>query len=214
MSVKTKAQFKQLVHEAIELGATSADVIPPTDIVVRDELARLCDGNPRCEQYGLAPSCPPHVAGPTVLRQIIQNSAAAIVVRIDVPTAALFSDQRRDIMALLHEIVAGVEIKAIAMGYRESKAFAGGSCKKIFCYDQPDCRVLTARKPCRHPQSARPSMSGYGIDVARLMISCGWPANAAAAVDASDKQSMSWVAGLILVAAAADRSAGAGSARA
>ena len=111
----------------------------------------------------------------------------------------MFSAERRDIMQLLHEIVAGVENKAIAMGYDGSKAFAGGSCKLLFCNDYPDCLVLAEQQPCRYPQSARPSMSGFGINVAKLMQSVGWPADVADPARASDRQSMTWVAGLILI---------------
>jgi predicted metal-binding protein len=95
---------------------------------------------------------------------------------MDVPSAAMFSDERREIMQLLHEIVAGVELKAADMGYSGSKAFAGGSCKKIFFYDLMDCGVLSDKGECRHPRSARPSMSGFGINVAKLLQSAAWPA--------------------------------------
>ena len=102
-------------------------------------------------------------------------------------------------MQLLHEVAAGVEQKAVEIGYTGSKAFAGGSCKKLFCFDQPDCPVLTGQKDCRYPQSARPSMSGFGIDVARLMHTAGWSAEKASPDQVSDTESMTWVAGLILI---------------
>jgi predicted metal-binding protein len=188
-----------LVQTAIHLGASDADFIAPVDIVVEDALADLCSEDPGCEQYGLAPSCPPHVPGPESFRQWQQYSQGAVVIRIDIPTSALFSDERRGIMQLLHEVAAGVEQKAVEMGYTGSKAFAGGSCKKIFCFDQPDCPVLTDQKDCRYPQSARPSMSGFGINVARLMHTAGWPAEKASPDQVSDADSMTWVAGLILI---------------
>lgn len=193
-----KEQTHTLVRRALRLGATDAGAISPADIAVDNKLADLCNADPGCEHYGLAPGCPPHVSGPAGFRQWIKKSAAAIVVRIDVPTAALFSDQRREIMQLLHETVAGVESKAVEIGFVGSQAFAGGSCKQIFCHDQPDCPVLSGQGKCRHPQSARPSMSGFGIDVARLMQSAGWSVEKAAPENAADAQSMSWVAGLVL----------------
>ena len=195
----TAAQREQLVQEAIRLGASDAGVIATAEIRVEENLAGLCNGSPPCEQYGLAPSCPPHVSGPSGFRRWQQTSGSAIVIRLDVPTAAMFSGERREIMQLLHEIVAGVEQKAVAMGYAASKSFAGGSCKLIFCHDHPDCPVLANREPCRYPQSARPSMSGFGINVAKLMQSAGWPADVADRSHASDQQSMTWIAGLVLL---------------
>jgi hypothetical protein len=40
----------------------------------------------------------------------------------------MFSNERKDVMRLLHQIVATVEQKAIELGFGKSKAFAGGSC--------------------------------------------------------------------------------------
>jgi len=52
---------------------------------------------------------------------------------------------------------------------------------------------------CRHPQHARPSMSGFGINVSELMKSCGWSSEINVREGESDSEYMSWVAGLILI---------------
>jgi predicted metal-binding protein len=192
--------LESLVQTAIHLGASEAAVLPSQEIRVEDHLAQICNGDPGCEQYGLAPSCPPHVPGPAGFRRWQVDSVYAIVVRIDVPAAAMFSDERRDIMQLLSEIVAGVERKASQMGFRGSKAFAGGSCKNTFCHDHKDCRVLSRQEDCRHPHQARASMSGFGISVAHLMQSLGWSTKITSRQQASDAQAMTWVAGLVLLA--------------
>ncbi len=191
--------LNNLVQTAIQLGASDARFISSADIVVDDDLANLCNGDPPCENYGLAPSCPPHVSGPAGFRKWQAKSEHAIVVRIDIPTAVMFSEERREVMQLLHEIVAGVEMNASSMGYTGSKAFAGGSCKEIFCHDHADCRSLSEHAECRNPQSARPSMSGFGINVSNMLQSAGWPAKPASRQQASDAESMTWVAGLILL---------------
>jgi predicted metal-binding protein len=91
-----------------------------------------------------------------------------------------------------------VEQAAGEMGHSNSKAFAGGSCKDLFCHDFPACRVLSEGGECRFPQHARPSMSGFGINVLELMKVCGWPANIVRKAE-SGTDSMSWIAGLVLV---------------
>jgi len=194
-----KEELNNLVQTAIRLGASDAGIIPSADIVVDDDLAKLCNGDPPCENYGLAPSCPPHVSGPAGFRNWQKASRYAIVVRIDIPTAIMFSSERREVMQLLHEIVASVEMEASGMGYNDSKAFAGGSCKKIFCREHAQCRVLAEPGECRNPQSARPSMSGFGINVSELLQSAGWPGKMASPKEASDSESMTWVAGLIVL---------------
>ena len=193
------ADISRLISAAIRSGASDARRIATAEIVVKDTLAALCNGEPRCEQYGLASSCPPHVSGPSGFRKWQKNSEHAIVVRIDVPTAALFSEERREIMHLLHEVVSTVEQKAVTIGYIASRGFAGGSCKKIFCHEHSDCRMLSSQQPCRYPHLARPSMSGFGIDVARLMQTANWPSARANPDSTGNSESMTWVAGLIVL---------------
>ena len=187
-----------LLRLACTMGASDARAIASDQIGVQERLAEYCL-NPGCENYGLSMSCPPHVSGPSGFRRIQQNLQEAIAVRIAVPSAVLFSDERWEIFRLLHEIVAAVEQAAVEMGYSKSQGFAGGSCKRVFCRDHADCRVLSQDDGCRHPQFARPSMSGFGIDVAGLMKRCGWPADIAAREAGAGAGAMSWVAGLIML---------------
>jgi len=196
----SKKPLEQLTVEAKKLGATSSAVISSKDIQAKDDLAALCNGEYTCPNYGLAASCPPYVQGPEEFRKWQAQSDYAITVKIELPTSVMFSDERKGVMQLLHQIVAAVEQKAIGMGFRKSKGFAGGSCKDLFCDDQEDCCVLAGNKPCRHMKVARPSMSGFGIDVTQLMLTSGWSAQKAEKSDSSDDNDTSWVAGLILIA--------------
>ncbi|MFW5636846.1 MAG: DUF2284 domain-containing protein [Thermodesulfobacteriota bacterium] len=184
-----------LIQLACRSGAGEARRISAKDIRVRDELARFCRDS-QCDQYGLAAGCPPHVSGPAGFRDLQAEYTEAVVIKIDVPAGMLFSDERRGIMQLLHEIVAAVEQAAVRMGYKRSRGFAGGSCKPLFCFEEADCRVVYGRGGCRHPQSARPSMSGFGIDVGELMRTAGWSGEKA---DPEADSKMTWVAGLVLI---------------
>ena len=189
--------IEQLTALARSMGASDVQVISPGVIKIRDELAKLCKEN-RCPEYGLSRSCPPEVAGPAAFRELKKRYDKALVIRMVVPSAALFSHERPEIMQLLHEIVSGVELAAKKMGYDRAMAFAGGSCKSTFCREFANCRVLFEGGQCRNPDAARPSMSGFGIDVKHLMAACGWPVDIANA-DETENGTMSWVAGLILL---------------
>ena len=197
---ESKKKLAHLIHEAKRLGATSSTVISSKEIQVKDHLAALCNGEYTCPNYGLAASCPPYVEGPVGFRKWQAHSKYSITVKIELPTSVMFSDERKGVMQLLHQIVATVEQKAIEIGFGRSKAFAGGSCKELFCGDQITCCVLEESQPCRHMMVARPSMSGFGIDVTQLMLSSGWPAQKAEESNLSDKDATSWVAGLIMLA--------------
>ena len=195
----SKQQLERLAQEAKRLGATKATIIASKEIQVKDNLAALCNGEYTCPNYGLAASCPPFVGGPVEFRKWQALSEYSITVRIELPTSIMFSDERKGVMQLLHHIVAAVEQKAMETGFKKSKGFAGGSCKELFCDDQENCRVVVEGNTCRHNEIARPSMSGFGIDVIQLMKSSGWPAQKADKTILSDNDATSWVAGLILL---------------
>lgn len=188
----------ELTELARRLGASDAAVIDAGDISVENSLASLCR-EPQCENYGQSASCPPHVVGPAGFREIQKQYRHAMVFKIDVPTEILLSSQRREIFQLLHQIAADIELSAVKMGYPQARAFAGGSCKKLFCQDQPHCRVLGDDSVCRNPHRARPSMSGFGINVSKLMQAAGWHLNKITKETIPDEIPMGSVTGLVLL---------------
>jgi predicted metal-binding protein len=192
------ADLKKLTELACRLGASNAKVISTREISVEDHLARLCS-EPRCENYGLSASCPPHVAGPSGLRKLLETFEQAVVFKIDVPSEILLSSNRREVFRALHEIAAAIEHAAVDLGYNNSTAYAGGSCKRLFCQDYTYCRVLEQEGECRNPHTARPSMSAFGINVSKLMEIAGWTMSRITQKTEGDKISMAPICGLILV---------------
>jgi len=195
--MKPTQYLERLTQDAKKLGASDATFIFSKDIQIKNNLAALCNGEYTCPSFGLSAKCPPHVKGPDEFRKWQTQSKYSIIVKIELPTSVMFSNERKDVMRLLHQIVSTVEKKTIEIGFNNSKAFAGGSCKKLFCRDHEKCCVLAENNPCRHIEVARPSMSGFGIDVIQLMQSSGW--STAKAVNKGDDDETSWVAGLILL---------------
>lgn len=195
----TEVFLQEQTRQALAAGASDAAIIDPGDIVVEDRLARMCL-EPRCPNYGLSPGCPPHVAGPEGLRQWLKACRHVLVVKIDVPAEIMMSFARREIYQLLHEIVATAEQAAIEAGFTSSRGLAGGSCKNIFCHHKPDCRVLNKQGECRNPHLARPSMSGFGVNVAELMAAAGWPFQPLNGDKPPDGESMGTACGIVLIA--------------
>lgn len=190
------AGFEELKEFAMSLGATDAAIREVQEIDINEDLVSYCK-NPRCENFGLSPGCPPHVSGPDGFRKLLKSRTHVLVVRIVVPSSVLFSEERRELMAFLHELVATIEIEAVKKGYSKARAFAGGSCKDLFCFDEADCNVLSGRGGCRNPKKSRPSMSGFGVDVSGLMKSCGWETNIKPEKPGDEPRS--WVAGIVLL---------------
>lgn len=179
-------------------GAGKAARLSPAAIHIETRLAAYCR-TPKCPNYGLSMSCPPNVSGPAGFRKLAARSSHAIVIRIDIDGASLHGEQRPEVMRLLHEITAAVEQEAKRSGFAHSRAFAGGSCKMSFCAQHEQCQVLAGEGPCRHPDSARPSMSGYGINVGDLMKEAGWSTDLFPPRDADGGEQLAWVAGLVLL---------------
>ena len=163
----------KLIELAISLGAGGAVALGVEHVSAEDHLAALCKET-RCENYGLSPTCPPHVRGPAWLREYLGAIDHAVLIKLELPTDAMYSDQRREIGKLLHFMVIQLEYAAREMGFKKSMALAGGSCKKLFCTDKADCRLLFGDGVCRNPDSARPSVSGFGVNMNRLLKAAGW----------------------------------------
>jgi len=192
------ASLKELVQLACRLGASDAGTVSTNNISAEDDLANMCRDSP-CEHFGLSINCPPNVTGPSGFRELLKNYQQAMVFKIDVSTEILLSNERRDVFRLLHEIAANIELAAVEMGYRNPKAYAGGSCKLLFCQDQTECRVLAEDGECRYPQVARPSMSGYGINVSKLMEAAGWTMDRITRETDPDAVPMGMLCGLVLI---------------
>lgn len=187
-----------LIRAALELGATAAAVISADQIVVDESLADKCR-NPKCINYGLSKSCPPHVAGPSAFKDLLETFSRAIVFKIEVPSEILFSGQNLELFQLLHETAAGIEQAAIRMGFSGARAYAGNSCKKVFCADYLECRVLGEDGQCRNPERARPSMSGFGVNVAKLYAAAGWERKGVTHETDSGSIQMDSICGLVLI---------------
>ena len=195
---RSREILNQLVRAACQLGATAASAIAAGDIVIEENLAKLCE-EPRCENFGQSPGCPPHVSGPAGFRDLINEFTHAVVFKIDVPTEILLSENRREVFRLLHEISAGLETAAVGLGCVQASAYAGGSCKQIFCHGHAECSVLESNAACRHPLHARPSMSGFGINVTQLMQTAGWTLDRITSETDPEAVPMGSLSGLVLV---------------
>ncbi|WP_022668991.1 DUF2284 domain-containing protein [Desulfospira joergensenii] len=170
---RDRKNFEVLLQTAQSLGATNAACILTSEIEISDALAALCK-EPKCEHFGRSFRCPPNISGPTGFRKQIKSHTNAIVFKITLPSDIMYSHHRIEIFKLLHEIGSSVEKKAKQMGYTNSKAYAAGSCKKLFCGQHLNCNVLSGDGECRNPDLARQSMSGFGINVKKLMETANW----------------------------------------
>ncbi|MFO7748932.1 MAG: DUF2284 domain-containing protein [Desulfobacteraceae bacterium] len=200
-----QAILSSLVSHALLLGVSDAKIFDPGLIAVDDKFPGFCR-EPRCPGFGQSMSCPPNVEGPDWFRACLERADHVLVFKFDVPSTTLLSDDRHDVTRLIHDTASAIERFAVGKGYKQSAGFAGGSCRQLFCAEHDACRVLAKQGECRHPEIARPSMSGMGVDVLKLTRLAGWknrffttkdgPANSDSPDDAV---SMGFMAGLVLL---------------
>ncbi|MBT4512791.1 MAG: hypothetical protein HOC20_11350, partial [Chloroflexi bacterium] len=123
----------------------------------------------------------------------------AVAFKIDAPTAMLMGDGRHDIARLIHEMSSGIEKLAKENGYPNSKGMAAGSCKMIFCYDQPQCVVLHSDGDCLFPEVVRPSISGLGINFLELCKIVDWHVDIITSETDPADVPMGMLAGIVLI---------------
>ncbi len=173
--------------KALELGASAAEVIPASYVVVQERVWMKCLV-PRCGSAGLSPYCPPNSPQPDFMRKVVGQYQWAVVFRRDVepiedyiPTSEA---RQREIVERLRtrgfvhgktwEILGRLESYTQSKGYDLAMGFSAGSCRACLCANAP-CAVLQ-NEGCRHPLQARPSMEAVGIDVFDLATKVGWDA--------------------------------------
>ena len=166
--------LSHLERLAERLGVSAVASIPAELLVIEDRFADLCASPHQCPNYGLSPGCPPHVVKPARFRRELAEHRLALVFKIDVPMAVLQGEERLAVARRIHEIAAGLEREALARGFQQARGLAAGSCKELFCREEEVCAVLARGESCLHPELARCSLSGLGVDCQALVVTVGW----------------------------------------
>lgn len=161
---------------ALDLGATDAQVIRTSDIRV-DERVRAKCAFPKCSQYGTNANCPPHVPDLSFSRRLLKRFSYGIIFSVKSETQYYLGKSYKkgetpEAKRNLERIISEVEASAYYDGYYFSVAFGQGSCKSLFCPNEP-CSVLSG-SGCKFPLRARPSMEAMGIDVFEICVKLGW----------------------------------------
>jgi len=196
------AREQLLLQHALELGVSDARLIDADRIRVEDALAKICK-DPGCPGYGQGANCPPHVMQPVAFRRLLRDYPRAMVFKFDVPTEVLLGDGRFEVSRIVHESAANLERHALACGYAAARGLAAGSCRRIFCPEEKHCRVLEGDGGCRHPDAARPSISGLGVNFFELSRTVGWPIHKITSESNPDEVPMGLMAGMVLLTLAA-----------
>lgn len=166
-------RIPELLAFARALGVSDAKLLGVDRITVQDHFRRQCE-EPRCPNYSTSINCPPHSITPGRFRDHIKGFIHVLAFKFDMPMEAVQSEKRSEASLLLHETTATIENQAKSLGFERASGYSSGGCKKTFCYEHADCAALQEGGRCRHPDKARPSLSGMGVNWHELSKSLGW----------------------------------------
>ena len=182
-----RRDMERFREKALELGASAAEAIPASYVVVEERVRMKCLV-PRCRALrdGGTPYCPPHTPEPDFMRKVFSQYRWAVLFKEDITPLADYiptseaqrretrppSERRQGFHEKTLDIVDWLESHAQSEGYDLALGFSGGSCKSNLCHGVP-CAVFQ-NGSCRFPLRARPSMEAVGIDVFGLASKVGW----------------------------------------
>lgn len=187
--------MRKLIDKALALKMDAAQILPIADLEVDPSLTNYCCD---CEAYGLSAHCPPNGPSSSEFSAGLVAYQNVLVVKRDVPVAVLQSDDQLPIARQIHLTVAQLEKQAQLQGFNAA-AFAGGSCKRLFCSSSQECQLLQEDGICRFPQWARPSVSGVGINIFSLCETLGWPIDKVTNQIKAKDGAMGLLVGLVLL---------------
>jgi predicted metal-binding protein len=145
--------MRRWVGEARAMGFRTASPIGVDQVVTGDWVQVKCRFG--CAGYGKKMKCPPQ--GLTLLetRKMLDGYRYALLVEGAPPSGAF------------HRRLLRLEKRAFLDGYHKAFVFGAGPC--------PVCESCPRDGSCRHPDRARPSMEGAGIDVFETARNAGIP---------------------------------------
>ena len=197
-----RKNLEKYKETAIELGASNACVFGVKDIPVDERVTLKCQV-PRCFGYGVSANCPPNTIKPDELRTHLGKYKWSIFFTKDVPSEVIVRDRAtiKEKVAVyqdVYKIVSDIESMAFYDGHYLAFGFGAGSCRHTFCSLEKTCRAMEGER-CRFSLRARPSMEAVGIDVYKMVATCGWdiyPIGSSASPDNIPKGTL---AGIIII---------------
>jgi predicted metal-binding protein len=176
VALMSDERMLELLAFARSLGVGDTKLLGVDRIIVEDHFRRQC-AEPRCPNYSTSINCPPHSMTPGQFRDHIARFIHVLAFKFDMPNEAVQGANRREASLLLHETTASMENQAKSLGFERACGYSSGGCKRTFCYEHTDCAALQEGGQCRHPDKARPSLSGMGVNWHDLSKSLGWTMN-------------------------------------
>jgi len=147
---KTASGPKKYVEQALAAGADEAKIVPVANVKTAEWVRLKCQFG--CDGFGKGLCCPPRTPTPEQMKRVLADYRRALIYSY-VCTPSDYRPKRRR----MRRLVAELERTAFLDGLYKAFGLADGPCRL--------CRTCDVTSDCRHPEDARPSMEGCGIDV-------------------------------------------------
>jgi predicted metal-binding protein len=152
-----------VVKLCLYLGATKAEEIPVSKLVLSPELRELCIQN-ACGKYGQNYSCPPFVGDIHALIKKLKSFQKAVIWQNIYPLEDSFDFDGMMEAQVSHNSMTKKIADEIYREYGKIKALVlgAGSCDL--------CETCSAEvnEPCLRPNEVLPSLEAYGINVSKI----------------------------------------------
>ncbi len=158
----SEPMLRPWIERAGELGV-DARLVDPAIVATAEWVRVKCLYG--CPDRGTSFACPPSSPTPEQTRRLLDEYAAALLLRVAVDPGGDSSEQSRR----LSRVALALERELFLAGFHKAFAvIAGGFCRPC---DTREC--LTAGR-CLFPDHARPSIAASGIDVFATSAEAGW----------------------------------------
>ena len=142
---------------ALEMGIDAARVIDPRSIVTAEWVRMKCQFG--CSGFGIRLCCPPFTPTPDITRKVLDSYEKAILVHRRL--------KKEEKTKVLNESMVSLESEIFLDGYYKVWSMGSGPCRL--------CTECDPTGPCKHRETARPSMEACGIDVFKTARDHGFP---------------------------------------
>ncbi len=132
---------RQIIAAALKHGAKAAKIVAPSKITTGHWVRWKCSFG--CSGYRTSLICPPYTPTPAQTREMLDQFKRGVWFECKDGEA--------------REIAVALERELFLHGFYKAFGMGGGPCNM--------CKACAFEEGCRHPERARPSPEGVGIDV-------------------------------------------------
>lgn len=142
---------QEIIATAQRMGAVNAKVIPSHSVFLGNWTRLKCQFG--CPHFGRLFTCPTFTPTTQEMSDILLDYEKAVVVEAGQAEA-------------VHGLVLNLENHFREMGFNKAFALCAQPCNL--------CEICTVETHCQHPDKARPTLQGCGVDLPRTLMHMGW----------------------------------------